>query len=48
VINLTKTENKVDSYQKLLQKHKEGILLENIGAIASWDFEVMMPKKGVV
>ena len=47
MINLTKTVNKLDSYQELLQKHKDGILLENISAIASWDFEVMMPKKGV-
>jgi len=47
VVNLTKTDKKVDSYQQLLQKYKEGILLGNISAIAHWDFEVMMPKKGV-
>jgi len=47
VINLTKLIKKVDLYQKLLQKYKETTLLGNINSIAFWDFEVMMPKKGV-
>lgn len=37
----------MNSYEELLTKYKENTLLSNINSIIFWDYEVMMPDKGV-
>ncbi len=36
----------MNSYKKLLTRYKENTILGNINGTLSWDFEVIMPKKG--
>lgn len=36
----------MDPYKKLMIRYKENTILGNINGILSWDFEVIMPKKG--
>ncbi|MBK5114524.1 MAG: carboxypeptidase M32 [Candidatus Heimdallarchaeota archaeon] len=43
---MVKVVRKVDLYEKLLAKYKEIMLLRNVSGQITWDFEVMMPKKG--
>ncbi len=44
---MAKITTKIDLYDKLLQKYKEIVLLNNISMLAYWDLETYIPSKGV-
>ncbi len=47
VLKMTKITQEIDLYEKLLEKHKEIVLLNNIIMAIYWDLDTYMPEKGI-